>query len=189
GRMRRVFRVVAVPLVALAGAWLAAASPEPPFSIEILPPNPVAGQTARLLETSRDAGAGTAWLRDFGDGAAPAASAPSHGWASPGTYTVRLTSRGTTVERDLVVSPEDTLRLNASHPFEIQLEIFDPRTSAPMSPRASARTDLYGGFRFADTPERSESLDFTVQVADAARSGYHEIYWTALTPVPYILTV
>ena len=163
--MRRVFRIVAVPLVALAGAWLATASPGPPFSIEVLPPNPVAGQSVRLLETSREAGAGTAWLWDFGDGASSEAAAPSHGWASPGTYTLRLTSRGTTVERDIVVSPEDTLRLNTSHPFEIQLAVVDPQTGAATAARASARTDLYGGFRFSEADEAGESLDFTVQVA------------------------
>src|SRR5215510_4106530 len=164
--MRRVFRTVALPLVALAGAWLAAASPGTPFSIEVLPPNPVAGQTVRLLESSRGPAAGIAWLWDFGDGDSSEAAAPSHGWVSPGAYTIRLTSRGTTVERDLVVSPEDTLRLNASHPFEIQLAVIDPQTSAATAGRASARTDLYGGFQFSDGDDAGESLDFTVQVAD-----------------------
>ena len=187
--MRRVFRNVALLLAALAGAWLAAASPRPPFSIEVLPPNPVAGQTVRLLETSRGAAAGIAWLWDFGDGDSSEAAAPSHGWASPGTYTIRLTSRGTTVERDLVVSPEDTLRLNGTHPFEIQLTVFDPQTSAATVARAAARTDLYGGFRFSDAEDGGESLDFTVQVADAGRGGSYGIYWTAMTPLPYVLTV
>ncbi len=187
--MRRVFKIAAVPLAALAGAWLVAAAPRPPFSIEILPPNPVAGQPARLLETSRDAGAGAAWLWDFGDGDSSEAAAPSHGWGSPGTYTVRLTSGGTTVERDVVVSSEDTLRLNQAHPFEVQLEVFDPQASAGTAARASARTDLYGGFRFSDAKDGGEGLDFTVQVADGARGGHYGIYWTAITPFPYILTV
>jgi len=187
--MRRVFRIAAIPLVALAGAWLAAASPGPSFSIEVLPPNPVAGQSVRLLETSRETDAGTAWLWDFGDGASSETPAPSHGWGSPGTYTIRLTSRGTTVERDLVVSPEDTLRLNASHPFEIQLAVVDPETGTATAARASARTDLYGGFRFAEAEDPGESLDFTVQVADAGRAGFYGIYWTAMTPLPYVLTV
>src|SRR4030095_4083347 len=161
----------------------------PPFSIEVLPPNPVAGQTVRLLETSPGAAAGIAWLWDFGDGDSSEAPAPSHSWASPGTYTIRLTSRGTTVERDLVVSPEDTLRLNGTHPFEIQLAVFDAQTSAATVARAAARTDLYGGFRFSEAEDRGENLDFTVQVADAGRGGYYGIYWTAMTPLPYILTV
>src|SRR5262245_27375732 len=167
--MRRFSRILLVPLVVLACAWLAAAaSSRPTLSIEIWPPNPAAGQAVRLAEGSGQpvAGAG-AWLWDFGDGHASEAAAPSHRWEPPGRFTVRLTSDGTTLERDLVVSPADTLRLDSDHPFEFQLETYDPKTGVAAAGRAVAQTDAYGWFLPPGTASDAGSPALTVQVAES----------------------
>ena len=87
---------MAVPLLALvlggAGAWLARAASSP-AAIEARPPNPVAGQTVLLRDTSPDAPDAApvpgAWW-DFGDGHSSASGAPVHVWEAPGNYVVRL---------------------------------------------------------------------------------------------------
>src|SRR5262245_39668713 len=149
---KRRFRSIALPLLALGlaaggfGAWLARAASGPAV-IETLPPNPAAGQAVVVRDASpRGSRAGEAapfpgsWW-DFGDGHSSESPAPVHVWEEAGEYVVRLVSPGGAAESSVVVSSADTLRLLGTHPFEVTLEVRDPRTGGKLDVRASAWTD------------------------------------------------
>jgi Tol biopolymer transport system component len=65
---------------------------QPPVAAFDPPAAPVAGTPGAFTDTSSDPdGAIVAWSWDFGDGGSSTAQSPSHVFAAPGRYTVRLT--------------------------------------------------------------------------------------------------
>lgn len=180
-------RSLALPALAVAAAWLARAAAAPTISFELSPPNPTAGQSVLLRESSPQGGGG--WLWDFGDGISSEAASPSHAWQGPGSYTVRLLSQGASAESEIVVSPSDTLRLNGAHPFEITLQAYPPDGGAPSAGRAVAQTDRYGWFSFPEITFDPDNPEVTVKVLEAADDGHYWIFWSGMTSLDYTLTV
>ena len=192
--MRRRFHPIAVPVLALAlafgGAWLVGGPSPSRAAIQVVPSNPAAGQRIVVHDASPLAKTipGSWW--DFGDGESSEAPAPAHVWSDPGDYVVRLVSADGVAEARVHVSPPDTLRLIAAHPFEISAEAIDPDTGLRSVARASALTDRYGSFHF---PEISgEANAFEPEIAILAREGKrgaYEFFWTGKTRLEYTIVI
>ncbi len=182
----RLPRSIAVAGLALGALWLARAGAAPTVTFEIDPPNPAAGQTVRLRDTS--AAAATSWFWDFGDGSSATAASPSHVWAEPGAYTVRLLSRDSSAEATVTVSPETTLRMLAVHPFEITIDVKDPGTGAPSAALAVAVSDRFGWFSFPTLTHDPGNAEVTVKVLEAPTYGHYWIFWSAMTSLEYTMT-
>src|SRR5215831_11154462 len=123
-------RLAALPLLTLV-SWLARAASDSPASIQLSPPNPTAGQTVEVRDAASDAGDASPVFWTFGDGGSAQAPVASHRWPEPGTYAVELTGPVSSGRIAVIVSPADTLRLNAAHPFEVTAQADDPRTGRP----------------------------------------------------------
>jgi PKD repeat protein len=184
---RKLAASIPVFAVALAAVWLARAGAAPTVTFEIDPPNPVAGQTVTLRDTS--AGGGTSWLWDFGDGASATQPAPSHAWSAQGGYDVRLTTQGTTVAQSLAVSDPSTLRLLGVHPFEISIQVKDPNTGVASAAQAVDVTDRFGWFSFPTLTNDPGNPEVTVKVLEAPTFGHYWIFWSAMTSLHYTMTV
>jgi PKD repeat protein len=185
-RRRTLLWTIASGAIVLSGAWLARGAAGPALSLEILPPNPTAGQTARLRDTSPGVDA-AGWFWDFGDGGSANTPAPQHSWAEPGPYTVRLLVEGSSAEKKIVVSPADTLRLNAAHPFEITVEAYS-RTGEAFPARAFAESDRFGWFSFPDITHDPDNPEVTVKLLEAPLDGHYWIFWSGMTSLDYTLT-
>ena len=172
---------------ALTVAWLARAAASPTVTFELEPPNPVAGQTIRLRDTSP--GAATSWSWDFGDGASASTAAPSHAWSEAGTYTVRLDAQDTSAEKTITVSAETTLRLLAAHPFEISIDAKDPGDGSSSPAQAIAISDRFGWFSFPGLTNDPGNPEVTVKVLEAPTFGHYWIFWSAMTSLEYTMTV
>ncbi len=183
----RLPRGIVLAALGLAGLWLARAGAAPTITFEIDPPNPVAGQTVRLRDTSP--GAATSWLWDFGDGASATTASPSHAWAGAGAYTVRLLAQDASAETAVTVTPETTVRLLAVHPFEIAIDAKDPNTGADSPARAVAVTDRFGWFSFPGLTHDPGNPEVTVKVLEAPTFGHYWIFWSAMTSLRYTMTV
>jgi PKD repeat protein len=180
-------RLTAAGALAFAALWLARAGAAPTLTFEIDPPNPAAGQTVRLRDTSPSAA--TSWLWDFGDGATAGTASPSHVWTSPGSYTVRLLAQGSSAEQTLAVTAETTLLLLASHPFEITVDARDPGTGGPSPAKAIAISDRFGWFSFPGLTSDPGNPEVTIKVLEAPTFGHYWIFWSAMTSLQYTMTV
>src|SRR5262245_53954505 len=167
---RRLLFVLAVLVPASAALRLSRAGASPAVTFEVDPPNPVAGQTVRLRDTSSSPA--SSWLWDFGDGASATTAAPSHAWGAAGPYTVRLTSQDTTAESALTVSASTTLRLLGAHPFEITIDAVDPGSGGASPARAVAVTDRFGWFSFPGITNDPGNPEVTVKVLEAPTFGH-----------------
>jgi PKD repeat protein len=180
-------RAAALLLFALTVAWLARAAASPTVTFEVDPPNPVAGQTIRLRDTSP--AAATSWSWDFGDGASASTAAPSHAWSEAGTYTVRLDAQDASAEKTITVSAETTLRLLAAHPFEISIDAKDPGDGSSSPAQAIAISDRFGWFSFPGLTNDPGNPEVTVKVLEAPTFGHYWIFWSAMTSLEYTMTV
>lgn len=180
-------RRLAVPLLALAAAWLARAAAGPTISISTTPSNPAAGQTVRL--GSLPAGTGPDWQWDFGDGQSSTAAAPEHAWDAPGDYTVTLISAGETTTSSVSVSPSEILRLDSAHPFEISIDALDPHDGHTYPSRAVAISDRFGWFSFPEITGDPGNPEVTVKLLEAKLDGHYWIFWSAMTSLEYTMTV
>ena len=184
---RRLLLSIAALGLASAAVLLSRAGAAPSVTFELDPPNPVAGQTIRLRDTS--ASSASSWLWDFGDGASATNASPAHTWTAAGSYTVRLTSQDTTAEAAVTVSSSTTLRLLAAHPFEISIEAVDPGTGAASPAQAVAVTDRFGWFSFPGITHDAGNPEVTVKVLEAPTFGHYWIFWSAMTSLRYTMTV
>ncbi len=173
--------------VGLAAVWLAKAGATPTVTFEIDPPNPVAGQSILLRDTSPSAAA--SWLWTFGDGGSATSASPSHVWAGAGAYTVQLSAQGTTVEQSVNVTSATTLRMLASHPFDVAIAAKDPKTGADSPGRAVSVTDRFGWFSFPGITQDAGNPEVTVKLLEAPTFGHYWIFWSAMTSLPYTMTV
>ena len=184
---RKLPRSIAAGVLAFAALWLARAGAAPTVTFEIDPPNPAAGQVARLRDTSPAAAA--SWLWDFGDGTSATTASPSHAWAEPGPYVVRLLAQGSSSQATVTVSAETTLRLLAVHPFEITIDAKDPGNGAPSPAQAIAISDRFGWFSFPGLTHDPGNPEVTVKVLEAPTFGHYWIFWSAMTSLQYTMTV
>jgi len=179
-------RRLAIPLLALAAAWLARAAAGPTIAIQTDPPNPSAGQRVRLGAIP---GAGPDWTWDFGDGASSSAAAPEHAWGEAGDYTVTLSSAGETTTASLSVAPAEVLRLDAAHPFEISVDALNPHDGHTYPSRAVAISDRFGWFSFPQVTGDPDNPEVTVKLLEAKLDGHYWIFWSAMTSLEYTMTV
>jgi len=119
-----------------------------PAAVVVTPPPPVAGfqgtPTAGVAPltvafTDQSSGVADAWSWEFGDGASSTARHPTHAYAQPGSYDVRLTAAGP--------GGEDTL-LRTSYVVvdpAPPVAAFDVGTAEGFAPLAVAFTDRSGG--------------------------------------------
>ncbi|HTY43234.1 MAG TPA: PKD domain-containing protein, partial [Thermoanaerobaculia bacterium] len=184
---RTLRRTLVLAALAAASLWFARAGASPTVTFEIDPPNPVAGQTVVLRDTSP--AAATSWLWDFGDGSSATTAAPSHVWNAAGPYTVRLTSQDTSTEADVTVSASTTLRLLGVHPFEISIAAKDPNTGADSPAQAVAVTDRFGWFSFPGITHDPGNPEVTFKVLEAPTFGHYWVFWSAMTSLHYTMTV
>jgi PKD repeat protein len=185
--MRKLPRSIALLALALGGLWLARAGAAPTITFEIDPPNPVAGQTIRLRDTSPSAA--SSWVWDFGDGGSATTASPSHAWTDSGTYIVQLLAQGGSAEQTVTVTPETTVRLLAAHPFEISIDAKEPGTGANSPAQAVAVTDRFGWFSFPGLTHDAGNPEVTVKVLEAPTFGHYWIFWSAMTSLQYTMTV
>jgi PKD repeat protein len=184
---RKLFIPISVLALALAAVWLAKAGAAPTVTFEIDPPNPVAGQTIVLRDTSPVAS--SSWLWNFGDGGSATSASPSHVWASPGTYTVQLTAQGTTVEQSVTITPSTTLRMLAVHPFDVTIAATDPNSGAASPGLAVSVTDRFGWFSFPGITNDPGNPEVTVKLLEAPTFGHYWVFWSAMTSLKYTMTV
>jgi PKD repeat protein len=195
--MRRRVPPLAVPSLALAvgigfgGAWLAGGPSPSRALIQIVPPNPAAGQSVVIHDASSRAANPSGGWWDFGDGDTSEATAPAHAWKEAGDYVVRLVSAEGVAEQSLSVSSRETLRLLSSHPFEISAEAIHPVTGLRCAGRASARTDRYGAFHFPAVTGATDAFapDVTIQVREGRTSGRYEFRWSGKPGLEYTLVL
>jgi len=188
-----ILRVVAAIGFALAGfGFERAAAPAAAFTIQ--PTNPAAGVPVQLIDTS--SGSPTSWKWDFGDGQTSTAPAPTHAYAVAGNYSVSLTVANATGQSvataTVVVSEEDTLRLVASHGFEVTLEARDPRTGNTGAGLAIPQNDVFGYFTIPTLVPTAGPLvpEVFVKILDATAIGQNYwVFWGGLTDLEYTLRV
>src|SRR5262245_62089088 len=183
-------RLAAVPLLTLV-SWLARAASDSGASIQLSPPNPTAGQTVEVRDASSDAGDSSPVFWTFGDGGSAQAPVASHRWPEAGTYAVELTGPASSGRIAVIVSPADTLRLNAAHPFEVTAQADGPRTGRPSAGLAFARSDRSGSFSFSELTgdSSSENPDVDVKIVEAGWAGHYWVFWSSLTTLSFQLTV
>jgi PKD repeat protein len=184
---RKLVASIPVFAVALGAVWLAKAGAAPTVTFEIDPPNPVAGQTIVLRDTS--AAPSSSWLWSFGDGGSSTSASPSHVWASPGTYTVQLTAQGTTVDQTVTITPSTTLRMLVVHPFDVTIAATDPSSGAASPGQAVSVTDRFGWFSFPGITSDPGNPEVTVKLLEAPTFGHYWVFWSAMTSLPYTMTV
>jgi PKD repeat protein len=184
---RKLVASIPVFAVTLAAVWLAKAGATPTVTFEIDPPNPVAGQTIVLRDTSP--AASSSWLWSFGDGGSATSASPSHVWASPGTYTVQLTAQATTVEQTVTVTPSTTVRMLAVHPFDVTIAATDPNSGAASPGQAVSVTDRFGWFSFPGITNDPGNPEVTVKLLEAQTFGHYWVFWSAMTSLQYTMTV
>jgi PKD repeat protein len=166
----------------------------PQASFSFAPGSPSAGAPVQFADAST--GSPTSWVWDFGDGSRSTAPSPSHAYEHPGAYSVSLTvgnAAGQTVTAVLIeVAAEDTLRLVASHPFEVTLEARDQSTGRTAPGKAIPQNDVFGYFTIPDlVPTSGPAIpEVFVKILDATAIGQNYwVFWGGLTSLEYTLTV
>jgi len=184
--------IAAVGLALLGFGFEPASAPTAAFTIA--PTNPAAGVPMQMTDTST--GSPTSWRWDFGDGQTSTSPAPTHVYAAAGTYSVSLTAANgggqSVATATVVVSEEDTLRLNARHSFEVTLEARDPRTGNTGTGRAIPQNDVFGYFTIPILVPTSGPLvpEVFVKILDATAIGQNYwVFWGGLTDLDYTLRV
>ena len=184
---RKLVASISILTLALGALWLAKAGAAPTVTFEIDPPNPVAGQIIVLRDTSPVAS--SSWLWNFGDGGSATSAAPSHVWATPGTYTVELTAQGTTTEQTVTITSPTTLRMLAVHPFDVTIAATDPNSGAASPGQAVSVTDRFGWFSFPGITNDPGNPEITVKLLEAPTFGHYWVFWSAMTSLKYTMTV
>ncbi len=164
----------------------------PAASFTASTPNPAAQSVVQFTDTST--GGPTTWAWDFGDGGTSAQRNPTHVYAAPGSFTVRLTAgngTGTTSQTLAVtVTPETVLRLNAAHTFDLTLTARDPRTGTTGPGKVIGQNDVYGYFSIPSVSGNAGNPEVIVKMVDA--TGIGQNYWVfygCMTDLEYTLTV
>ena len=183
----------AIVLSAL-GIRLAAVPPAPSADFRVSPPNPAVGQSTLFIDSSD--GAPTSWAWDFGDGMGSVEHNPTHVYAAPGNYVVTLTASNTHGSnqkvRDVVVSADDSLRLNVAgqHPFIATVQARNQRNGQTGPGFAIPQTDIFGYFSLPALTRNPSNPEVFVKVIDGNfLNGHFWVFYGGLTDLEYTLTV
>lgn len=185
--------VAGLAMAALAGASAeTAGTAAPSASFTMSAPNPAAGALVTFTDTST--GSGTSWAWDFGDGAGAHDRNPSHAFAMPGDYTVRLVvqsqSGQASAATDVTVTPADVLRLNGAHAFDVAVTARDSRTGGTGSGIVIGQNDVYGYFSLPSLSGNARNPEIIVKIVDASAIGQNYwVFYAAMTDLDYTLSV
>ncbi|MFN2634135.1 MAG: PKD domain-containing protein [Thermoanaerobaculia bacterium] len=164
----------------------------PSASFQASTPNPAANSVVQFTDTST--GGPTSWAWDFGDGTTSTAQSPTHAYAAPGAFTVRLTASNAsgpaTSTLAVTVTPDTVLRLNAAHTFDLTLTANDPRTGNTGSGKVIGQNDVYGYFSIPAVSGNAGNPEVIVKMVDA--TGIGQNYWVfygCMTDLEYTLSV
>ena len=174
------------------GLFSAAAAPTASFTMAP-DGNPVVGQPVQFTDTST--GGPTSWSWNFGDGQSSTQQNPTHVYAAPGPFNVTLTATNTDGSNQkvqpLIVSPIDTLRLNASHPFLVKLVATNQHNGDVQGPgQAIPQNDLFGYFSLPSLTSNPDNPEVFVKILDGRPiNGQFWVFYGHLTDLIYDITV
>ena len=186
----------------LAGAALAAllfgltragASSGSAASFEVIPPNPAVNQLVHFRDTTTPQA--TNWFWDFGDGGRSNLPSPTHVYTTARRWSVFMSASSfaagsQSLARVVEVSPEDTLRLNAAHSFDVTLAALDQRTGRAGAGKAIPQNDLFGYFAIPALTSNPDNPEVFVKILDGtAVNGEFWVFYGGLTDLEYTLTV
>lgn len=153
--------------------------------------NPAAGSLVQFTDASPSS---TSWAWDFGDGSFSTERNPTHVYAAPGAFTVRLTavSGGVPSAATLavVVTDATVLRLNGAHSFDLTLSARDPRTGNTGVGKVIGQNDVYGYFGLPTLSGNAGNPELIVKMVDA--TGIGQSYWVfygTMTDLLFTLSV
>jgi PKD repeat protein len=188
------FQALAAIVLSALGIRLASVPLAPSADFQVSPSNPAVGQDTIFIDVSD--GAPTSWAWDFGDGFGSGEHNPTHVFAAPGNYVVTLTASNTHGSnqkvRDVVVSPDDTLRLNVAgqHPFIATIQARNQRTGETGPGFAIPQTDIFGYFSLPALTRNPNNPEVFVKVIDGNFfNGHFWVFYGGLTDLEYTLTV
>ena len=155
-------------------------------------PNPAANSVVQFTDTST--GGPTTWAWDFGDGGTSAQRNPTHAYAAPGSFTVRLTAGNASGTGSstlaVTVTPETVLRLNAAHTFDLTLTARDPRTGNTGPGKVIGQNDVYGYFSIPSVSGNAGNPEVIVKMVDATGIGSNYwVFYGCMTDLEYTLSV
>ena len=184
------FKALAVLGLSILAGIAAVTAPAASFTAST--PNPAVNSVVQFADTS--AGGPTSWAWDFGDGGTSAEQNPTHVYAAPGPFTVRLTagnaSGSNSATLAMTVTAETVLRLNAAHTFDLTLSARDPRTGNTGAGKVIGQNDVYGYFSIPTVSGNAGNPELIVKMVDA--TGIGQSYWVfygCMTDLEYTLSV
>jgi PKD repeat protein len=188
------FKGLAATVVSVLALGLFSVAAGPTASFTMTPPgNPVTGQVVQFTDTS--AGSPTSWLWTFGDGQISTQQSPTHVFAGTGPYSVTLMAGnvdGSSQQtQSAFVSPNDTLRLNASHPFTVKLTATNQHSGDTQSAGlAIPQNDLFGYFALPGATGNPNNAEVFVKILDGrVVNGQYWVFVGHVTDLIYDLTV
>jgi PKD repeat protein len=164
----------------------------PAASFTVSTPNPAATSVVAFTDTS--GGGPTSWAWDFGDGGSSTQQNPTHVYANPGSFTVRLTASNasgpSSATLAITVTPSTVLRLNAAHTFDLTLSARDPRTGNTGSGTVIGQNDVYGYFSIPAVSGNAGNPEVIVKMVDATAIGQNYwVFYGCMTDLEYTLSV
>jgi PKD repeat protein len=183
-------KAVAALGLSILGALVSLSSPTASFTAST--PNPAANSIVQFTDTS--SGSPTSWSWDFGDGGTSTQQNAAHVYASPGSFTVRVTATNAagpaTTTMTVTVTAETVLRLNAAHTFDLTLTARDPRTGNSGSGQVIGQNDVYGYFSIPDLSGNAGNPEVIVKMVDATAIGQsYWVFYGCMTDLEYTLSV
>jgi PKD repeat protein len=188
--MSTLFKAFAAVGLTVLAAFAALNAPAASFTVST--PNPAASSV--VVFTDATSGGPTSWTWDFGDGGASTQQNPTHAYANPGSFTVRLTASNasgpSTATLAITVTPATVLRLNAAHTFDLTLTARDPRTGNTGAGTVIGQNDVYGYFSIPDVSGNAGNPEVIVKMVDATAIGQNYwVFYGCMTDLEYTLNV
>ncbi|MGH9364856.1 MAG: PKD domain-containing protein [Thermoanaerobaculia bacterium] len=189
------FKGVSAVVASLLALGLFSGAAAPTASFKMTPDgNPVMGQTVQFSDTST--GSPTSWSWNFGDGQSSTQQSPTHVYGGPGPFTVTLTATNSDGPsspkvQPVIVSPSDTLRLNAGHPFLVKLVATNQHNNNVQGPgQAIPQNDLFGYFSLPSLTGDPNNPEVFVKILDGRPiNGQFWVFYGHLTDLIYDITV
>jgi PKD repeat protein len=169
-----------------------AALDAPAASFTVSTPNPAASSVVVFTDTT--SGGPASWAWDFGDGGVSTQQNPTHVYANPGSFTVRLTASNasgpSSATLAITVTPSTVLRLNAAHSFDLTLSARDPRTGNTGTGTVIGQNDVYGYFSIPAVSGNAGNPEVIVKMVDATAIGQNYwVFYGCMTDLEYTLNV